>query len=144
MSSEYRSVSVSIYSFKKRCHGLSKTQRIFYARLDEFWKKEQKLSYLETTKKRANVDWQQVEPDHLYNWISMGLQWVSSDFIDLGSKDAKSSKGTSPQTIFKLFGGGVKSNRDSWVFNFDRKTLEKNIKSTIGVFNSQMHSWSER
>jgi predicted helicase len=40
--------------------------KIYYARMDEFWRKEQKLSCLEKFENLQDVDWQEIQPDKKY------------------------------------------------------------------------------
>ena len=42
--------------------------RIHYARVDEFWRKEQKYAYLEEKQHVGNVEWQELQPDAKGNW----------------------------------------------------------------------------
>ena len=37
--------------------------RIFYARVDEFWRKEEKYAYLDEKQHRGNIEWQEIQPD---------------------------------------------------------------------------------
>src|SRR5437773_6179265 len=100
--------------------------RIFYARVDEFWRKEEKYAYLDEKQHRGNVQWQEINPDAKHNWLTEGMQDEFEGFMPLGTKFAKS--GEQPTgTILKMFSGGVKTNRDAWVYNFDHQTLINNI-----------------
>ena len=37
--------------------------KIYYARVDEFWRKEEKYAYLDEKQHRGNVEWQQAHTD---------------------------------------------------------------------------------
>lgn len=116
--------------------------QIYYARMDEFWRKEEKLDYLEKLEHIGNVDWQEIKPDKNYNWLN---QDIKSDFdylLPMGSKETKESK-TKVETIFKIYGLGVRTNRDAWVYNFNRQDLIKNIRTTIKVYNEQVYKWCQ-
>ena len=43
-----------------------KKAQIYYARMDEFWRKEQKLRSLEKFESLQDVDWQEIQPDKKY------------------------------------------------------------------------------
>jgi predicted helicase len=40
-----------------------KKAKIYYARMDEFWTKEEKLKYLEKLEHTGNVEWEKITPD---------------------------------------------------------------------------------
>lgn len=117
--------------------------RIHYARVDEFWRKEQKYAYLDEKRHVGNVEWQELQPDAKGNWLTLDMQGEFEDFIPLGSKKAKAGSQARAETIFKIFSGGVKTNRDAWVYNFDEQALVENVKRTIEAFNQEVYRWSK-
>ena len=117
-----------------------KKARIFYARVDEFWRKGEKYAYLEEKQHVGNIEWQEVQPDAKHNWLTEGIQSDYEIFLPLGTKSAKESDQLS-ETIFKVFSNGVKTNRDTWVYNFDAQALTENIKKLIETYNEQVFKW---
>jgi predicted helicase len=63
--------------------------KIFYARVDEFWRKEQKYAYLEETQHVGNVEWQELQPDEKGNWLSGTEGDIYESFIAIGNKETK-------------------------------------------------------
>jgi predicted helicase len=116
--------------------------RIYYARVDEFWRKEEKYAYLDEKTHVGNVDWQELQPDAKGNWLTLDMQGEFENFIPLGSKVAKADASFDVETIFKGYGRGLATSRDSWAYNFDSKALEENIKRTTEVYNEQVFKWS--
>ena len=52
--------------------------------------------------------------------------------MPMGSKEAKAGKSMTAGVIYLApFSSGVKTNRDAWVYNFDRNTLTENMKRMI-------------
>lgn len=47
--------------------------KIYYARLDEFWRKEQKYQFLEEKQHLCNIEWQEITPDAKHNWLTEGI-----------------------------------------------------------------------
>ena len=84
-------VGVSVNFFIKR--GSIKTDslstEIFYASVDEFWRKEKKYNYLNSKEHYQNIDWQQIIPDRRYTWLTEGLHAEFDTFISMGTKKAK-------------------------------------------------------
>jgi predicted helicase len=99
--------------------------KIYYARMDEFWNKQQKLEHLESIKSFKDIKWESIEPDAKYNWLLEGLHSEYEDFIPLGTQGARSTDGIAAYAIFKLYSNGVKTGRDSWAYNLIKKTWLK-------------------
>lgn len=117
--------------------------QIYYRRVDEFWRKEEKYEYLDKSSDCGKIDWQLIAPDRKYTWLTAGLQDEFETFIPMGDKEAKYS-GTQKGVIFKLFSNGVKTNRDAWAYNFNCEELAENIERAIATYNEQMVRWSQR
>ncbi len=120
-----------------------KKAKIYYARMDELWRKEQKLGYLEKVETIDDVDWQEIEPDKKYVWLTEGLRDDFDDFIAIGSKEAKSSAISDIQVVFKLYSRGVSSSRDDWIYSFLREILELNIRNLITNYNFEVIRYSQ-
>ena len=86
-------IGVSINLFiKTKCIAKQKP-KIYYSRLDEIWKKEQKYEYLNEKTQVENVAWQELEPDEKHNWLTKGLDKEFEFFLALGDKKDKSGGG---------------------------------------------------
>ncbi|MCP2728648.1 type ISP restriction/modification enzyme [Limnofasciculus baicalensis] len=118
--------------------------KIYYARMDEFWRKEQKLSCLEKFESLQDVDWQEIQPNTKYVWLTEGFEDDFVSFIALGSRETKALKGDVTDCIFKIFSNGVKTNRDSWAYNFVSKDLALNIQRMISTYNEQLIQWQQK
>jgi len=119
-----------------------KRARIYYARVDELWRKGEKYAYLEEKEHVGGIAWQELVPDAKGNWLTEGLRDEFETFVPLGSREAKADAKTNTETIFKIYGRGVATSRDSWVYNFDAAALEGNIKRTIETYNEQVFKWT--
>ena len=47
-------------------------------------------------------------------------------------------------TVFGLYSCGVKTNRDSWVYNFSKNQLGKNMKSMIDFYNQELNRLKDK
>ena len=135
-------VGVSINFFVKKKDSTDYPAKIFYARVDEFWRKEEKYRYLGSKEHYRNVEWKQITPDKRYTWLTEGLGEEFETFIPIGSKKAKAAKGKVEDVIFKTFSSGVKTNRDAWAYNFSRNALAENMKRMIDFYNEQRFKWA--
>jgi predicted helicase len=109
-----------------------------YWRAPEEWRKEEKLQYLERHSTVGTIEWRDIEPDPQHNWIHLPNADEYETFIPLGSKAAKSAKGKALDTVFKTYSGGVKSNRDAVVYDFDESRLMSRMERFIDNYNSEV------
>ena len=137
-------VGVSINLFVKTKGNPSERARIFYHRTDELWNKEQKFKFLKEREHLCNIPWQTVQPDARYTWLTEGLHPEFEDFIPIGTKEAKAVKGAAVDVIFKTCSSGVKTNRDAWMYNFNRNALAENMRGMIDTYNAEIDRWKRR
>ncbi len=137
-------VGVCINFFIKKKKLASTRASIFYARVDECWRKENKYRYLDARKQYQNIEWQPVTPDKQYTWLTEGMRSEFETFIPMGSKSARRGKEEAMEVIFKLYSLGVSTNRDAWAYNFNRNALTENMQLTIEYYNEQVFKWKRR
>ncbi len=119
----------------------TKTADIFYTRIDEFWRKEDKYNYLNSKGHYQNVEWNQITPDNRYTWLTEGLHAEFDNFIPMGIKTAKKKEVIGLNTIYKTFGIGLQTSRDAWVYNFNEYVLIQNVKQMSNLYNAQVMRW---
>ncbi len=134
-------VSVGI-SFFVRKKGEKGPARIFIHSVDDYMKSPGKKLFLEKNRSQANIMFTELKPDKNNVWLTSGMDEYFENLLPMGSKEGKA--GTSKNLIFKIFSLGLNSNRDSWVYNFNKQQLEKNIKKFIQTYNGEVNRWNER
>ena len=82
-------VGVSINLFIKRRDNANSQAEIFYARVDEFWRKEDKYRYLDSKEHYRNIEWQPITPDRRYTWLTEGLHAEFETFIPIGTQGSE-------------------------------------------------------
>ena len=137
-------VGVSINFFIKRRDNANPQAEIFYARVDEFWRKEDKYRHLDSKEHYRNIEWKSITPGQRYTWLTEGLHAEFETFIPMGTKEAKAAKGEAVDVIFKSYSLGVSTNRDAWVYNFNRNILADNMNRLIGTYNAEVDRWKRR
>ena len=85
-------VSINFFIKKNAARTDPKPAEIFYARVDEFWRKEEKYHYLDSKQHYQNIEWQQLTPDNRYTWLTEGLHAEFDTFIPMGTKKRKLQK----------------------------------------------------
>ena len=137
-------VGVSINFFIKRRDSAKAHAKVFYACVDEFWRKEDKYRYLDSKEHYRNIEWQPITPDQRYTWLTEGLHAEFETFIPMGTQEAKAATGAAVEVIFQTYGNGVKTNRDAWAYNFNRNTLTENMSGMIETYNAEVDRWKRR
>ena len=137
-------VGVSInFLIKKNVEGAPQT-KVFYARTNEVWRKEEKYRFLDAKKQYGSVDWEVMSPDGRHTWLTEGQHSEFEAFVAVGNRETKTAEGEAEGVVFKAFSLGVSTNRDAWVRNFNRDELIENAKRTIGTYNEQVFKWEQR
>ncbi len=137
-------VGVSINLFVKTSQDkdeVAKSAHIFYNGETAEMSKEGTFDFLEACEHIGNVNWDSIQPDARYTWLTEGLREEFETFLPIGSKQAKAKRGKVSGVIFHQFSSGVKTNRDAWTINFDRDTLTTNVQRMIEIYNAQVFKW---
>ena len=137
-------VGVSINFFIKRRGNIDSQAEIFYTRVDEFWRKDDKYRYLDSKKHYRNIEWKPITPDQRDTWLTEGLHTEFETFIPMGTKEAKAGKGEEVDVIFKIYSLGVGTNRDAWAYNFNRNGLAQNMSLAIETYNAEVDRWKRQ
>ena len=137
-------VGVSINLFIKRHDNTDAHAEIFYARVDEFWRKGDKYRYLDSKKHYRNIEWKPIKPDQRYTWLTEGLHAEFETFIPIGTQEAKAEQSEGRDVIFHRFSNGISTARDAWAYNFNQNTLTKNMNRLIGTYNAEVDRWKRR
>ena len=101
-------IGVSISFLVKRGGQGDSRAEIYYARVNESWRKEEKYRYLDSKEQYENIDWKRVTPDVRHTWLTEGLHIEFETFLPLGSKNAKAEQSSALDVIFKTYSLGVK------------------------------------
>ena len=135
-------VGVSINLFVKTKS--STDTRIYYYRTDDLWDKKRKFNFLQERPHVGKIEWQTIQPDRRYTWLTEGLHAEFETFIPLGSKEAKATQGKAVNVLFKVYSFGINTARDAWAYNFNRNVLTENMERMIDFYNEQVFKWNQR
>jgi predicted helicase len=117
-----------------------KPAEIYYARMKEDWRKEQKFTQLATWGDVCGLQWQDLKPDTKNTWLTEGQEDGFSSLMALGDKAAKAE--TNPRSLFIVFSLGVASNRDAYNYNFGLAQLRLSISSSVESYNETLARYS--
>ena len=137
-------VGVSINILVKSKQHRGQPARLLYHGEVADLNKERTFAFLDEKQHVGNVAWQELIPDKRHTWLTEGLHTDFDTFIPIGSKAAKASKGDVEGTLFKTYSLGVSTNRDAWVYNFNRNVLTENMQAMIEFYNSEVLKWEHQ
>lgn len=113
---------------------------IYYYDIGDYLTREDKLKIIKDFKTFANpkLPLNQLHPNEHGDWLSVRND-AFENYIPLEpeKKFALTSK-----TFFITYVIGISTNRDSWVYNFSKSCVERNMKRMISFYNEQKKSFS--
>ena len=139
-------VSINIL-VKSKVGGISNPDMAFQIRYNAETanvSKERTFAFLEEKQHVGNLDWQAIKPDKRHTWLTGGLHTDFDTFVPMGSKTAKASQGNVEEVLFKTYSLGVATNRDAWVYNFNKTSLIENTRAMIEFYNAQALKWENQ
>ena len=119
-------------------------QILKYYRVPEYWHSTDKLTFLAANKSISNINWLDLQPDSRNTWMTEGMQVDFSKLLAIGTKEAKNSRMIDNSVIFRMYSGGVKTNRDGWVYDFNEANLVTKVKNFIETYNGEVDRWRRR
>jgi predicted helicase len=111
---------------------------LYFHRIDKNLRREEKLTWLAQRGTLSGIEWKRLQPDKRQTWIVPENADQFAAFLLIGSKDSKSAKSQSEETIFKLYGRGVATCRDDIVYDFKRDELTSRIQVFVDDYNTEV------
>jgi predicted helicase len=84
--------------------------------------------------------WREIKPDKHFTWLTEGLQKDYELLVPMGTKISKAGK---EDAIFRIYGRGIATSRDAWIYNFRREYLAGNVQEIILAYNKHVQTWSQ-
>ncbi|MEV8183416.1 type ISP restriction/modification enzyme [Specibacter sp. NPDC078692] len=107
------------------------TAEIQYRDIGDYLTGEQKLDILRGEASLEGTDWETITANDAGDWVNHRDERFGS-FQPSGDKASKGKSGT--PAIFENYSGGLKSNRDAWVFGFSAFATEDRVKRLIDAY----------
>ncbi len=111
------------------------TCQLFYHDIGDYLTREQKLKIINEFESSKAIPWTKIVPNSSHDWINH-RDPTFEKFIPLGDKDDEKNI-----SIFNSYSMGVKTNRDAWVYNFNKNELIANVKRMIRFYNEQTEDY---
>ena len=105
-----------------------------YLDIGDYLSREDKLEKVKSFSciKGIGSDWKTIIPDKYGDWINQRDESFYQ-FMPIGDK-----KSGNQNAIFGLYSCGVATSRDSWVYNFNKNQVKKNMKNMIEFYNQEL------
>ena len=123
-------VAITILVKKENYSGNCK---IYYSEIDDYLSRKEKFERLTELKSFEKVKFTKIEPNEHGDWINKRNDLFTT-WLPLGDKDDKNNN----KTFFvPNYSNGVKTQRDSWCYNFSENKLKTAIEKMIDYYNEQ-------
>ena len=108
---------------------------IHYAAVNDYAKIDEKQAFI-AGKTLGDIAFETIKPDSKHNWV--GLSENSWDaFPPIASKTTKGARTTAQiRAIFKDYALGISTNRDDWLYGFDKDDVEQKAKALIKAYSA--------
>ena len=127
-------VGIAVWFFVK--NQSRKGTDIFYHECAPEMSARDKLDFLSQTRQLGDIQFAHTVPDERNNWINQTDNNFDS-LLCVADKAAKFAQTPADEkAIYKLFSLGVVTNRDDWVYDFDKRRLTAKVKYLVKIYES--------
>lgn len=104
---------------------------IQYRDIGDYLTREQKLDILSAEQSLEGTEWETIQPNIAGDWVDHRDERYDT-FQPLGDKATKGRVDTG--AIFQIYSSGLKTNRDTWCYSFNRDDVAENMRRMIGNY----------
>jgi predicted helicase len=80
------------------------------------------------------MDWTEITPNDAGDWLNQRSEEFSQ-YQAIGAKEGGA--------VFGMYSGGLKTNRDAWVYNYSAARVRDNVSRMVEFYNSQVDNFAE-
>ncbi|MGO3089956.1 MAG: DEAD/DEAH box helicase [Galactobacter sp.] len=104
---------------------------LHYKDIGDYLDRDTKLDHVANATLNT-LDWDAITPNEAGDWINQRDENYET-YTPIASKDKNETK-----TIFATQSGGLKTNRDAWVYNSSRPAVQRNVERMIEFYNAEV------
>jgi predicted helicase len=110
---------------------------IHYHDIGDYLSREEKLGIVSkfSSVENEKMNWKKILSNEHGDWLNQRDE-AFSEFILIADKGKKES------SFFKLNSNGIVTNRDAWVYNSSKSSLQSNVKRMIEFYNQQQERFA--
>ncbi len=105
---------------------------IWYHDIGDSLSRDEKLARVAAFGDIRAVPWRSITPNAAGDWLNPRTATFAA-LLPLGDK-----RRSQDVTVFTTYSGGLKTNRDAWVYNFSRAALEANVRHMMATYSTQV------
>lgn len=111
---------------------------IYYHDIGDYLTREQKLKIVSDFKSIRNIEWNVLTPNDRNDWINIrdGL------FESLINLAPERKFALSANSFFSTYIIGLATNRDAWVYNFSKSSIDSNMDKMINFYNKETDTYA--
>jgi len=132
---------IAITILVKKPKASDEAARIYYHDIGDYLSREEKLNIIRNMGDIGNplMQWVAITPNEHGDWLNKR----SEQFKLYTPLEPEKKFGKGSKSFFNVNGPAVASGRDSWVYNFSKQSVEKNISAMIDFYNQQQQAYQK-
>ena len=132
---------IAITILVKKPKASDETARIYYHDIGDYLSREEKLRIIRNMGDISNplMQWVTITPNEHGDWLNKR----SEQFKLYTPLEPEKKFNLKAKSVFNTFAIGLASNRDTWVYNFSKQAVEKNMSAMIDFYNQQQQSYQK-
>ena len=132
---------IAITILVKKPKASDEAARIYYHDIGDYLSREEKLNIIRNMGDISNplMQWVSITPNEHGDWLNKR----SEQFKLYTPLEPEKKFGKGSKSFFNVNGPAVASGRDSWVYNFSKQSVEKNISAMIDFYNQQQQAYQK-
>ena len=132
---------IAITILVKKPKASDEAARIYYHDIGDYLSREEKLNIIRNMGDIGNplMQWVSITPNEHGDWLNKR----SEQFKLYTPLEPEKKFGKGSKSFFNVNGPAVASGRDSWVYNFSKQSVEKNISAMIDFYNQQQQAYQK-
>lgn len=111
---------------------------LYYHRVPNMWRRDEKLSWLAERKSINSILWEKVPAGR---WLALENSAEYDELLPFASKEDVASE---KHSLFSQYSLGVSSNRDGVVYDFNTDALAKRVEQFIDDYNAEVDRYRRK
>lgn len=132
---------IAITILVKKPKASDEAARIYYHDIGDYLSREEKLRIIRNMGDISNplMQWVTITPNEHGDWLNKR----SEQFKLYTPLEPEKKFNLKAKSVFNTYAIGLASNRDTWVYNFSKQAVEKNMAAMIDFYNQQQQAYQK-
>lgn len=132
---------IAITILVKKPKASDETARICYHDIGDYLSREEKLNIIRNLGDISNplMQWITITPNEHGDWLNKR----SEQFKLYTPLEPEKKFNQKAKSVFNTYAIGLASNRDTWVYNFSKQSVEKTMAAMIDFYNQQQQAYQK-